>query len=207
MKFDLPSVVSVGAAMFKQFPFQSIFAILIIVAGIFWLGYLYSTTKSDIPISFTMRETGFYAGRAGLDNTLENDALAFVFGPVVVANRSKDDRVILDFTLLVNGSDGTHLKILSGLRDSIGRIYGQKASETLRKNGLEAPIYLISPIEIEPQKSAQGKLAFIYGPVGGGSMSEFIKNQFPHNYEYKLVISDRISTTSVELKMPWEYPH
>lgn len=83
-----------------------------------------------------------------------------VFGPVFVANTSKTDRIILDFTLQVSGSDGTHLKILSGVRDWNGRIYGQKAAETLRKNGLEVPIYLISPIEIDPQKSVPGKLAF-----------------------------------------------
>jgi hypothetical protein len=82
----------------------------------------------------------------------------------------------------------------------------ERAAETLRKNGLEAQIYLISPTEVEPQKSVQGKLAFIYGPIGEGPMSEFIKNQFLHNYEYILVVSDNISTTSIELKMPWEYP-
>ncbi len=161
---------------------------------------------SNIPISFTMRQTGFCTGRAGLGNTLENDALAFVFGPVLVANTSSTNRVILDFTLLVNGSDGTHLKILSRVRDGYGRIYGQKAAETRRKHGLETPIYLISPVEIDPQKSVQGKLAFIYGPVGEGPMTEFVKNSFSHDYEYTLVVSDKISTTSVELKMPWEYP-
>lgn len=206
MKFDLTSVMDGGTAMFKQFPWLSSVAIAAIAGGIILLVCLYSATKSDIPVSFTMRETGFSAGRAGLDEKLADDALAFVFGPVFVANTSKTDRVILDFTLQVSGTDGTHLKILSRVQDWNGRIYGQKATEILRKSGLEAPTYLISPIEIDPQKSVQGKLAFVYGPIGDGPMTEFMKNSFSHDYEYTLVINDRISATSVELEMPWEYP-
>jgi hypothetical protein len=205
MKFDLSSIMERGAAMFKQFPLASIVAILI-SAGFLLLAYLYSITKSDIPISFTMRQTSFVIGRACIDEALGNDALAFVFGPVIVANTSKNDRVILDFTLQVSGSDGTHLTILSGVQDLNGRIFGQRAAESLRKNGLEPPIYLISPIEIDMQKFAQGKLAFIYGPVGEGPITEVLTNLFSHKYEYTLVINDRISATSVELKMPWEYP-
>jgi hypothetical protein len=205
MKFDLTSIMDGGIAMFKQFPLLSSVGMGAIAGGIILLVCLFSITKSDIPISFTMRQTGFFVDRIG-DGTLENDSLAFVFGPVIVANRSKSDRVILDFTLLVSGTDGTHLKILSGIRDWMGRIYGQRAAETLRRNGLEVPIYLISPIEIDPQKSVQGKLAFIKGPHGEAAMTEFLKNQFSHEYEYTLVISDRISATSVKLKMPWEYP-
>ena len=138
---------------------------------------------------------------------LADDALAFVFGPALVANTSKTDRAILDFTLQVSGSDGTHLKILSGDQDSDGRIYGQKAAEIMKKNGVEVPMHLTSPIEIEPQKSVQGKLVFIFGPIHSeDAMNEFTKNQLSHKYEYTLVISDRISATSVKLKMPWEYP-
>jgi hypothetical protein len=205
MKFDLSSVADRGIAMFKQFPSASIVTILIVVE-IFWLLYLYSITKGGITVSFTMRETGFSVGRAGLGEKLADDSLAFVFGPVFVANTSKTDRVILDFTLQVSGTDGTHLKILSRVQDWNGRIYGQKAAEILRQSGLEVPTYLISPTEIDPQKSVQGKLAFVYGPIGEGPMTEFMKNSFSHDYEYNLVVNDKISATSVELKMPWEYP-
>jgi hypothetical protein len=106
-----------------------------------------------IPISFTMRQTGFLAGgRAGFSENLGDDAIAFVFGPVLVANTSATNRVILDFTLLVNGSNGTHLKLLSGVRYWNGKIYGQRAAEILRKNGLEVPIYLISPVLISKNR-------------------------------------------------------
>ena len=125
MKFDLTSVMD-GTAMFKQFPWLSSVAIAAIAGGIILLVCLYSATKSDIPVSFTMRETGFSAGRAGLDEKLADDALAFVFGPVFVANTSKTDRVILDFTLQVSGTDGTHLNFSPVFKIGTGEFMGKR---------------------------------------------------------------------------------
>jgi hypothetical protein len=45
----------------------------------FLIVYLYSNTKNDIPISFTLRQTSFTTGPTGLDEKLANDALSFLW--------------------------------------------------------------------------------------------------------------------------------
>ncbi|MDO8378182.1 hypothetical protein [Phenylobacterium sp.] len=154
----------------------------------------------SLPLDIAFRQKSSWAGWAGLSDDRDRDAWAMQYGPVLLTNLSKTDRLILEIELHLAGPDSADFKLKASDIAPGGRLYGADIQERLRAAGLHSPEIFRSPFTIEPQSSVEGKLLFLTPAYGADLMSKLLPRFVqPDGYNYSMTITDRVSGRSIDI--------
>nr|WP_299857820.1 hypothetical protein [Sphingomonas bacterium] len=123
---------------------------------------------------------------------------------MTITNLSRENRVSLEVTLLITASDGTHISLDTLGIGPFGRELGvnDRGTLSLKKYGLSSQSILKAPIEIAPQASVAGGMAFVHLPFDVNDRNQFLRLIVEHKASITLILHDLVS--GGEIKIPIE---